>query len=144
MSIMSLSNDDEMESMSDEKTSTVQTAEKSPKETSTVESTASIPVAVGEMQNLTDEVPSPGNTEQECLKEPLTVEPTTSAPVFDEMDNYAADAVCKVPDFEEDISELKVHKKGLQEQLYQVRFFLFAFSFRSNQPLALKSFLLFG
>ena len=144
MSIMSLSNDDEMESMSDEESSTVETAEKSPKETSTVESTASIPVAVGEMENLTDEVPSPGNAEQECLKEPLTVEPTTSAPVFDEMDNYAADAVCKVPDFEEDIAELKVHKEGLQEQLYQVRFFLFAFSFRSNQLLALKSFLLFG
>ena len=108
-----------------------------------MESTASIPVAVGEMENLTDEVPSPGFTEQECLKEPLTVEPTTSAPVFDEMDNYAADAVCKVPDFEEDTAELKVHKKGLQEQLYQFRFILFSFSFRSNLTLALKSFLLF-
>lgn len=70
------------------------------------------------------------------------MEPTTSALVFDEMDNYAADAVCKVSDFEEDITELKVHKEGLQEQLYQVRFFLSAFSFWSNQPLALKSFLL--
>ena len=68
MSIMSLSSDDEMESMSDEESSTVETAEKCPKETSTVESTASIPVAVGEMENLTNEVPSPGNAEQECLK----------------------------------------------------------------------------
>ena len=54
VSIMSLSSDDEMETMSDEKPSTVETVEKCPKETLTVDSTASIPVAVGEMENLTD------------------------------------------------------------------------------------------
>ena len=131
VSIMSLSSDDE--SISDEESSTVETVEKCPKETSTVESTASILVAVGEIENMTYGVPSSGNTEQERLKEPSTVEPTTSAPVFDEMDNYTADAVCKVPDFEEDIAELKVPKKVLQEQFYRVCFFLFALRFRSNQ-----------
>ena len=51
VSIMSLSSDDEM---SDEEPSTVETVEKYPKETLNVDSTASIPVAVGEMENLTD------------------------------------------------------------------------------------------
>ena len=63
---MSLSSDDQMESMSDEESSTVKTVEKCPKQTSTVDSTASIPVAVGEMDNLTDEVPNPGKTERFC------------------------------------------------------------------------------
>ena len=133
VSIMSLSGNDEMESMSDEEPSTVETVEKCPKETLTVDSTAPIPVAVGEMENLTDEAPSPDNTGQECIKGPSTVEPTTAAPLFDEMDNYAADAVCKVPDFAEDMAKFKVHKKVLQEKLYQVGFFLFALRFQSNQ-----------
>ena len=51
VSIMSLLSDDEM---SDEEPSTVETVEKYPKETLNVDSTASIPVAVGEMENLTD------------------------------------------------------------------------------------------
>ena len=51
VSIMSFSSDDEM---SDEEPSTVETVEKYPKETLNVDSTASIPVAVGEMENLTD------------------------------------------------------------------------------------------
>lgn len=51
VSIMSLSSDDEM---SDEEPSPVETVEKYPKETLNVDSTASIPVAVGEMENLTD------------------------------------------------------------------------------------------
>ena len=51
VSIMSLSSDDEM---SDEEPSPVETVEKYPKETLNVESTVSIPVAVGEMENLTD------------------------------------------------------------------------------------------
>ena len=51
VSIMSLSSDDEI---SDEEPSPVKTVEKYPKETLNVDSTASIPVAVGEMENLTD------------------------------------------------------------------------------------------
>lgn len=50
VSIMSFSSDE----MSDEEPSTVNTVEKCRKETLTVDSTASIPVAVGEMENLTD------------------------------------------------------------------------------------------
>ena len=51
VSIMSHSSDDEI---SDEEPSTVETVEKYPKDTLNVDSTASIPVAVGEMENLTD------------------------------------------------------------------------------------------
>ena len=51
VSIMSLSSDDEMP---DEEPSPVETVEKYPKQTLNVDSTTSIPVAVGQMENLTD------------------------------------------------------------------------------------------
>ena len=126
-------------------------------EIETVEPITSAPVQ-DETETPSDQVPNPVKTEPECLNEVESVKPTTSpavqgemektgdqipcsvqvfkncprsasAPVLDGMRNYEADYDNSVPGNANDISELKEQIRVLQEQLCQVRVFLFPFSF---------------
>ena len=90
------------------------------------------------MESKRDKVPSPVETEERCPREPLTVETSTSAPVLDEMDNYAANEVCKVSGNEEDIAELKVPMKVLQR--HQVCGFFFTVRLQLNQAVRLDKY----
>ena len=59
---------------------------------------------------------------------------------MDEVRNYEAVDVNSFSDDVKDIAEFKEHIRVLQEQLCQVRVFLFSFSFGSNQVVTWKSF----
>ena len=118
----------QVESTTDQVPNAVETEQECLNETEIVQPTPSAPVQ-DELEITRDQVPSPVETLKNCFSENLTVECSTSAPVLDEMRNYEADDVYSVSENVEDIAELKQQMRVLQEQLCQVRVFLFPFSF---------------
>ena len=115
----------EMKSGDDQLPNPVKTEPEYFDEIETVEPTISAQVQ-DELESTGDQVPCPV---ENCLREDLTVERSTSAPVLGEMRNYEADDVNNVSDNVKVIAELKEQIRVLQEQLCQVRVFLFPFSF---------------
>ena len=127
---------DEMKSGDDQLPKPVKTEPEYFDEIETAEPTISAQVQ-DELESTGDQVPCPV---ENCLREDLTVERSLSAPVLGEMRNYEADDVNNVSDNVKVIAELKEQIRVLQEQLCQVRVFLFPFTFPSNQVVTLKTF----
>ena len=124
---------DEVESSIAQVPSAVETEQECLNETEIMQPTPSAPVQ-DELESTRDQVPSPVETLKNCFSENLTVECSTSAPVLDEMRNYEAHDVYSVSENVEDIADLKEQMRVLQEQLCQVRVFLFPFTFISIEP----------
>ena len=126
---------DQIESTSDQEPKPVETEQEGPHEFEIVQPTTSARVQ-DELESRRDQIPSPVETLKNCFSENLTMECSTSGPVLDEMRNYEADDVYSVSDNVEDRAELKEQMRVLQEQLCQVRVFLFSFTFISIEPSA--------